>query len=79
MPRPEPKIKMTLGRELASEPPMGSAIITEKEGYLWAWHRTGSGTAPQRWVAASVKDARFSDWRDLKAKHRILVAFEIKR
>jgi hypothetical protein len=73
----KPKIKMTLGSELASEPKVGSAIIAEKDGHLWAFYHSSSPKAHAPWIAASVKDARYYEWSTIKNEYRILVAFYI--
>ena len=81
MARREPKIRMTLGRELASEPKAGGVIVAERDGYAWAFLRSGAISTPnnKQWVAATVKDDRYYAWTDIKTKWNILVAFEIEK
>lgn len=70
---------MTLGSELASEPPAGAGIIAEKDGYIWAFLRTGSTKIPVKdahWVAATIKNEKYYTWTVLKTNYRILVVFE---
>lgn len=70
------KITMTLGSQLTEQPDIGSAMITEKDGYLFGWYRTNAKDHEGEWVMASVKEDRFHDWPDFGLSgHNILVVF----
>lgn len=74
--RPKVNMQMILGRDLVEEPAIGAAMITEKDGYLFAWYRTGAKEYKGQWVMASVKDSRYHDWEDFALSgHTILVSF----